>query len=162
MKPRRRARVVALQTLYETDVARHDPADALKNRLVDSPLDGEALEFAERLINGVVQQRETLDQLIPQVAPEWPLAQIAAVDRTILRLGIYEILFEPDVPLKVAINEAIELAKMFGSDSTPRFVNGALGALAEKRNEYAQQFHIERAPSAHSADAPVSSPPLKP
>ena len=145
MKPRRRARVIALQTLYETDVTQHELAATLQQRLAETPLAGEALDFAQRLVAGVAQQRAALDHLIPRIAPEWPLEQIAIVDRNILRLGIYEILFEPDVPLKVAINEAIELAKLFGSDSSPRFINGALGALAEKRHEHLQQSQSARA-----------------
>lgn len=86
--------------------------------------------FAHRLVNGVLEQRTRLDALIQQYAPEWPLEQMAIIDRNILRIAIYEFALTGDTPIKVAINEAIELAKDYGSESASRFVNGVLGALA--------------------------------
>jgi N utilization substance protein B len=93
--------------------------------------------FSSHLVEGVAGERETIDRLIEKCAPEWPLEQIASVDRSILRLGIYELLFGDydEVPPKVAINEAIELAKSFGSDSTPKFVNGVLGTIYREMGE---------------------------
>ncbi|MBI4497901.1 MAG: transcription antitermination factor NusB [Chloroflexi bacterium] len=127
---RRKARMVALQALYEIDCARHDPRQTLTRLLEESTLPPEGREFAEELVIGVVAHREAIDAVIRRTAPLWPLAQIAAIDRNILRLAIYEILFDNKVPLRAAINEAVELAKLFGSESSPRFVNGVLGTVS--------------------------------
>lgn len=127
---RRDARALALQVLYEVDCTRHPVETVLSERLAQNSLRPEAVALARRLIEGVLAYKPRLDVLIHRYAPEWPLEQIALVDRNILRMAIYEMALEESVPLKVAINEAIELAKIFGSDSTPRFVNGVLGTLA--------------------------------
>ncbi len=107
----------------------HDPAAVLGERLSDRELPPEGEAFARSLVLGALQHRGEIDALIARVAPEWPVEQIAGVDRAILRMAIYEIVFGEQTSPKVAINEAIELAKIFGSDSSRRFVNGALGAL---------------------------------
>jgi len=129
MKVRRRARAAVLQTLYELDFTDHDPMTALSARFEDRPLPETAQKFAQLLTKGVQTYRTYLDSVVGDLAPEWPIDQIAAVDRNVLRVAIYELLFEPDIPPKVAINEAVELAKMFGGESSPRFVNGVLGSL---------------------------------
>ena len=146
MKPRRRARCLTLEILYEHDVAEHEPLVILQRR-IDDPIaedipDAEpeayslsTQEFATALLNGVTRYNEQIDTLISRFAPEWPLEQIAVIDRNILRLAIYEILIDDNTPTKVAINEAVELAKLYGSDSAPRFVNGVLGTLTEKTDE---------------------------
>ena len=136
MKSRTRARSLALQVLYEVDISNHPPAQAFKERLEDTPLSDELAEFARQIIFGVLPLLEILDQIISEYAPEWPLDQIAAIDRNILRQACWEFA-SPDgeTPIKVAINEAVELAKLFGSDSAPRFVNGVLGSLAEHQQE---------------------------
>ena len=138
MKPRTRARSLALQVLYEVDIANHPPADIYKLRLEDNPLPDELSEFARRIIFGVIPLTNTLDQVIAKYAPEWPLDQIAAIDRNILRMALWEFAVYHDTPVKVAINEAVELAKQFGSDSAPRFINGVLGALADHQHEIQQ------------------------
>jgi N utilization substance protein B len=138
MKPRTRARSLALQVLYEVDIANHPPADIYKLRLEDTPLSDELSDFARQIIFGVIPMTNTLDQIIAKYAPEWPLDQIAAIDRNILRMALWEFAVYHDTPLKVAINEAVELAKQFGSDSAPRFINGVLGALAEHQHEIQQ------------------------
>jgi N utilization substance protein B len=138
MKPRTRARSLALQVLYEVDIAKHPPGDIYKLRLEDTPLSDELSEFARQIIFGVLPIKETLDKIIAEYAPEWPLDQIAAIDRNILRMALWEFAVYHDTPLKVAINEAVELAKQFGSDSAPRFVNGVLGALADHPHEIKQ------------------------
>ena len=89
-------------------------------------------DFARKLVLGVQTYRTYLDSIVGELAPEWPIEQIAAVDRNVLRIAIYELLFDPEIPPKVAINEAVELAKMFGSESSPRFVNGVLGTLVSR------------------------------
>jgi N utilization substance protein B len=138
MKPRTRARSLALQVLYEVDMANHPPADAFRSRLEESPLSDELSDFARQIIFGVLPRTTDLDQLIAKYAPEWPFDQVAAIDRNILRIALWEFAVFHETPIKVAINEAVELAKEFGSDSAPRFVNGVLGALADHQHEIQQ------------------------
>lgn len=138
MKSRTRARSVALQVLYEIDIANHQPAEILKERLVDTPLTDDLAEFARQIIFGVIPLTHELDLIIAKYAPEWPLDQVAPIDRNILRMASWEFAVFRETPVKVAINEAVELAKQFGSDSAPRFVNGVLGSLAEHQNEIHQ------------------------
>jgi len=140
MKPRTRARSLALQVLYEIDLANHPPADVLRSRLEESPISSELSEFARQIIFGILPITHSLDQLISKYAPEWPLDQIAAIDRNILRIALWEFAVFRETPIKVAINEAVELAKLYGSDSAPRFVNGVLGALAEHQHELQQSL----------------------
>jgi len=135
MKPRTKARSLALQVLYEVDIANHPPAEIFKLRLEETPLSDDLAEFARQIIFGVLPITNTLDHLIARYAPEWPLDQIAAIDRNILRMALWEFAVFGETPLKVAINEAVELAKLYGSDSAPRFINGVLGALADHQSE---------------------------
>ena len=138
MKPRTRARSLALQVLYEVDIANHPPADVFKSRLEEAPLTDDLAEFARQIIFGILPLTNNLDLLIARYAPEWPLDQIAAIDRNILRIALWEFAVLRETPIKVAINEAVELAKLYGSDSAPRFVNGVLGALADHQYEIQQ------------------------
>lgn len=133
MKMRRRARVVALQALFEIDVAGHDPEASLQGRLQEKPLPAREADFSRSLVLGVLEYQDRLDEIIHRVAPEWPVSQIAPVVRNTLRIAIYELLLGDGTPQKVAINEAVELAKMFGDDSSRRFVNGVLGTLMTER-----------------------------
>ncbi|MEN9563632.1 MAG: antitermination protein NusB [Chloroflexota bacterium] len=135
MKPRTRARSIALQVLYETDLSAHLPGDVLRMRLEETTLPLDLAEFARGIVFGVHPLREPLDRVIEKYAPEWPLDQIAAIDRNILRMACWEFAVSRDTPVKVAINEAVELAKLFGSDSTARFVNGVLGTLVDHEHE---------------------------
>jgi len=135
MKSRTKARSIALQALYEIDVAGHPIGVVLEERLNDGELDGELSEFARAIVVGVAPLFETLDRFIGVHAPEWPLDQVAVIDRNILRMALWEFAVFGETPIKVAINEAVELAKEFGSDSTPRFVNGVLGSLAARQTE---------------------------
>jgi len=130
VKVRRRSRILALQALYEIDTTHHPVGTVLDQRLAEDPLPDEGEAFARELITGVMQHQAELDELIQRYAPEWPVDQMAVVDRNVLRIAIYEFFISKMTPIKVAINEAVELAKLFGSDSAPRFVNGVLGALA--------------------------------
>ncbi len=127
---RRKARWLALQVLYEIDFAGHKAEEVLERHLSQQPLDEEHVRFARGLVEGVVQHRGKIDERIRSFAPAWPLNQMSPVDRNILRLAIFEILIDNTVPVKVAINEAVELAKAFGSDSSPKFVNGVLGSVS--------------------------------
>jgi N utilization substance protein B len=130
VRVRRRARVLTLQTLYEVDMANHVPGKVLQRHFQDNALPEEGQRFASHLVSGVVANQARLDELIGRFAPEWPLDQMAAIDRNILRMAIFEFMLDGQTPVKVAINEAVDLAKMFGSDSSARFVNGVLGSLA--------------------------------
>ncbi len=141
MKPRTRARALALQVLYEVDMTSHPPAEAFKARLEEDPLSPELSEFARQIIFGVLPLITVLDTSIAQYAPEWPFDQIAAIDRNILRMACWEFAVFHDTPLKVAINEAVELAKLYGSNSAPRFINGVLGSLANHQHELKQSLH---------------------
>lgn len=124
--------MLVLQALYEIDSVGHKPGKVIQSRLTDSELPEAAVEFALALFRGVIENQERLDSLIGRYAPDWPVDQIAIIDRNVLRIAICEILMGEDTPVKVAINEAVELAKQFGSDSSGRFVNGVLGTLVAK------------------------------
>jgi len=130
---RRKARIVALQTLYELDCTKHKAEEALAHLRAEETLPQEALSFSEKLVKGVLQNKSELDALIKRFAPAFPPEQMSVIDRNILRLAIFEILFNDKTPLKVAINEAVELAKEFGSDSSPRLINGVLGSITTER-----------------------------
>jgi transcription antitermination protein NusB len=132
MKTRRRARRATLEALYEFDIADHPPGEVLQRRISENPMEKAGVEFASRLMQGVVANQDGMDRLIERYAPEWPLDQMAVIDRNILRMAIYEFIISDETPVKVAINEAVELAKTYGSDSAPRFINGVLGTLAER------------------------------
>jgi N utilization substance protein B len=129
MKPRTRARGIALQALYEIDISGHSPGQVLEERLLDSPLEESLVNFTSQIVQGILPIVHELDTIIARHAPEWPLDQVAAIDRNILRIALWEIAVSNQTPIKVAINEAVELGKVFGSESTPRFVNGVLGSL---------------------------------
>lgn len=129
MKPRRLARRIALQALFEIDAVRHDPETTLGHRLEETKAAPEVETFARRLMWGVLNHQKEIDGYIRRHAPAWPLEEVAILDRNILRMAIFELLYEPDTPPRVAINEAVELAKRFGNESSRRFVNGVLGAV---------------------------------
>jgi len=122
--------MMALQALFEVDSVGHDAEAVLLRLVAETPLSTEAQSFMKELVAGVLQHQSRIDPLIRAYAPSFPLEQIALVDRNILRLAIYEILVNNKVPVKVAINEAVELAKTFGSESSTRFINGVLGAVS--------------------------------
>ena len=130
---RRRARIAALQALYELDCTKHKVEEALARLRAGETLAQEALSFSEELVKGVLQNKSELDALIKKFAPAFPPEQMSIIDRNILRLAIFEILFDDKTPFKVAINEAVELAKEFGSDSSPRLINGVLGSIITER-----------------------------
>jgi N utilization substance protein B len=145
MKARRKARTVALQALYELDCSSHEPGKVLAEREEESKLPEGQHEFARELVFGVLKDRTRLDRWIARFAPEWPVAQIAIVDRNILRIALWEFTVGRVSPVRVAINEAVELAKEYGSDSAPRFINGVLGSLADHAGELAEAVKHEPA-----------------
>ncbi len=129
-----------MQSLFEWDFqGKHDDRarEVLRRNMTEFAPGLEDTIFAEHLMEGTLRERSTIDKLIEKCAPEWPLEQVTVVDRNVLRLGIYELMFGnyDEVPPKVAINEAIELAKTFGSDASPRFVNGVLGTIYREMGE---------------------------
>lgn len=127
---RRKSRAVALQVLYEIDSVGHKPEDVIQHSLAQEILTEENVEFVKELVSGVLDNKKEIDSNIKKFAPTWPIAQISVIDRNILRLAIFELLFDNKTPIKVAINEAVELAKYFGSDSSPRFINGVLSSVS--------------------------------
>ncbi len=131
---RRKARTLALQALYEIDSVGRDPEMVIERSLSLAEMTGENSTFMRELVNGTVKNKEEIDKQIHQLAPAWPIEQIAMVDRNILRLAIFEILYDNKVPVKAAVNEAVELAKTFGSESSSKFINGVLGAVSAKAN----------------------------
>lgn len=140
MKARTKARGIALQVLYEYDLTGHPPLLSLNFRLEEDPLEEKLVEFTTKIVVSILPMITTLDDLIAEHAPEWPMDQLAVIDRNILRIALWEFAVEKCTPIKVAINEAIELSKMYGSDATPRFVNGVLGSLANRQNEIFQKL----------------------
>ncbi|MBX3046356.1 MAG: transcription antitermination factor NusB [Anaerolineales bacterium] len=138
MKPRTRARSLALQALYELDLTAHPQGIVFEARAADYGLEAELEDFARRVVLGVLPIRKELDAYIAQHAPEWPIDQISVIDRNLIRMATWEFAVSGETPVKVAINEAVELAKRYGSDSSPRFVNGVLGSLAERSDEIKQ------------------------
>lgn len=124
--------MAALQALYESDSVGHDPEQVLARLAEETALPAEGLNFAQELVKGVMQSKGRLDATLQKFAPAWPLEQIPIIDRNILRLAIFEILLDNKAPVKAAINEAVELAKAFGSDSSPKFINGVLGSVASQ------------------------------
>ena len=126
---RRQGRMIALQTLYEYDLGRHGLEGIVERHAAARHLPSRVVDFAQELVQGVLSHLPVIDGEIQKAAQEWPLQQMAKIDKNILRLAIYEILFNNSVPAKAAINEAVELAKTFGSDTSSRFVNGVLGTI---------------------------------
>ncbi|UIN48865.1 transcription antitermination factor NusB [Bacillus safensis] len=129
---RRTAREKALQTLFQIDVSNIDPKEAITHALDEQESD----PFFEELVFGVLEQKDKLDDMISQHLVNWKLDRIANVDRAILRLSVYEMVYQEDIPVSVSMNEAIELAKSFGDDKAPKFVNGVLSNI---KNDLKQQ-----------------------
>ncbi len=132
---RTRARGVALQVLYEVDMSNHPLNQIVKERFDSVDLSDEQRNFIEKIVIGVRKHFSKIDISLTKYAPEWPIDQIAVIDRNIVRIAIWEFAISGITPLRVAINESVELAKMFGSESSPRFVNGVLGSVAEHIDE---------------------------
>ena len=142
---RAHARTIALLVLYEVDCVGHSPESVLSRYLQeDSRLSDSGIDFVRRLVMGTLQSAPALDRLVASCAPEWPVDELAIVDRNILRIALWEFGVSGETPLKVAINEAVELAKRFGSDSAPRFVNGVLGTLAQREDEIRRELQTVR------------------
>jgi N utilization substance protein B len=129
MGRRRRGREAALRMLFEIDVGKTPPEAVVARQLAESELDPESLEFARRLVEGTLAERQRIDELLGGYAREWSLSRMANVDRNVLRLAAYEILYLPDIPASVSVDEAVELAKKYSTGESGKFVNGILGNL---------------------------------
>lgn len=146
MASRHLARSIAMQSLFEWDFYGKNPEvlarSVVRNREEFGPGLEEEYPFIDRLVKGTVEHVSVIDEIITKAAPEWPIEQITAIDRSVLRLGLYELLFgnHDEVPPKVAINEAIELAKSFGGESSGRFVNGVLGTVYREIGEPGKEY----------------------
>lgn len=127
---RHRARTRALQVLFEADVAPRELEDVLERYLSSAGAQEPFREYLRTLVEGVRDNREAIDAEIARAAPQFPVDQLAAVDRNVLRIALFELRFQDDVPVRAAINEAVEIAKRYGGDSSQRFVNGVLGNIA--------------------------------
>jgi N utilization substance protein B len=146
MKSRTKARGLAMQALYELDMTDHKVGDVISTSLATSNLSEELKDFSQRIISEIYPIRETLDEIIEEHAPEWPIDQVSSVDKNLIRIALWEFAIFGETPLKVAINESIELAKEYGSDSSPRFINGVLGSLASKKNEIKTTINMRISP----------------
>ena len=127
---RHKARMLALQALYEVDSVARQPEIVIERLLAEADLSQEISDFSRALVSGTVKNKDKIDRNIQKYAPAYPIEQLAIIDRNILRLAIFEILFDNKVPVKVAVNEAVELAKAFGSGSSAKFINGVLGSVS--------------------------------
>jgi N utilization substance protein B len=145
LQVRRQARIAALKALYEIDCVHHPVGIVLQQRIqeVHLPVEGEA--FIRTLVQGVLANQEQLDAWISKYAPEWPIDQMSIIDRNVLRIALFEFMVDGGTPPKVAINEAVELAKAFGSDSSQRFVNGVLGTLLSQHESLSRHKRKRRA-----------------
>jgi N utilization substance protein B len=158
-------RIVALQTLYEQDFRlecedKHYDLDTVLNRNIQRY--SEVLEdkpFIEQLVKGVTNRQDELDAVLQPVAPEWPLSQIARMDRIVLRMGLHELTFDTSIPPKVVINEAVELAKAFGGDNSSKFINGVLGTILRQREVTPQSLSTPlNPPKAKAKKTPTNQP----
>ena len=132
MASRRKARSIALQALYEIDTTTHGAEEVLARYAYDDSVGADTFDFITALVQGVMQHHHQLDTVIARHAPAFPVQQMAAIDRNILRMALFEMKYCSDTPVKVSINEAVELAKSFGSDASPRLINGVLGAVMDE------------------------------
>lgn len=135
MKSRTKARGIALQVLYEVDISTHKPGIVLAKRFENLKMDDSLKHFISNIVSGVVANKKIFDEFIADFAPDWPLDQVAIIDRNLLRMAFWEIAVYQKTPVKVVVNEVVELAKLYGADGSARFVNGVLGGLIENLEE---------------------------
>lgn len=142
---RHQGRMLALQVLYEVDLTGHDPQEAMARAFAEhDPLTADVMTHVEALVHGVLAHRADVDPIIAAAAPARALAEQAAIERNVLRLAAYELLYDPRIPPKVAINEAVELAKRFGGENSGRFINGVLRTILEERERPPAQPVLEQ------------------
>jgi N utilization substance protein B len=140
-RERRRVRRLAIEILYEIDCVSHPAEEVIERRLEANPnLSQDSIDFLNEIVIQTITVKDQLDQIIANYAPEWPVEELAILDRNILRIATWEMIFSQSTATKIAINEAVELAKRYGADNAPRFINGVLGGIATKESEIRQQF----------------------
>ncbi|MFN8377300.1 MAG: transcription antitermination factor NusB [Anaerolineae bacterium] len=127
------SRRIALQVLYESDTSHHNPAEVLARQLQERQPTADVADYTRQLVDGVTSNQAVIDPIIHEYAPEFPVAQIAVIDRNILRIAVFEMIIDHRQPVGVTIDEAVKLAKIFAADSAPGFINGVLGSLAKSR-----------------------------
>ncbi len=164
MSNRHTLRTVLMQSLYETEF--HPEltlADIAARHLRNERPSDEERAYVEEAVRGLTKHHEEIDGLIVKHAPEWPLEQIATIDRAVLRLGIYEVLYSDEIPPKVAINEAVEIAKAFGGENSGSFVNGVLGTVYRGSDKYDDKDDHDREKNQSEAAEPAGgqAPPTK-
>lgn len=137
------SRMVAMQTIYEWDFREDSDLEKIKSRNISEYQDDIDDHFVNFVVDGVASQQEELDSQIVSAAPEWPLEQISLIDKSILRIAIYELFYATNVPPKVAINEAVELSKQFGGENSSKFINGVLGTVYENNEERIKKNNLE-------------------
>ncbi len=142
MKSRTKARSIALQILYEVDISGHKPGEIIALRFENLKFDNSIKTFISKIVSGVIEYRGILDEFIADFAPDWPLNQVAIIDRNLLRIALWEIAVFQKTPIKVAINEAVELAKVYGAEGSPRFINGVLGGFIDNLDEIKLSMEI--------------------
>ena len=163
MGSRRKARESALQMLFAADIAETPSDEVVRSywaELGETELEQSARDFATRLASGTLAHLETLDERIRSRAEHWRISRMAIVDRNILRLAVYEFLYEP-TPRTVAINEALEIARRFSTYEATQFINGILDAIKRDLDEQMPQKHVEAEESEDSADDELSDPPAE-
>ncbi len=140
------SRTISMQTLYEWDMRRDSDIEAVTDRNIEEFQEDADADYIRKVVVGSIQHVDTIDAEIERVAPEWPIHQISPIDKAILRVAIFELLFSEDVPPKVAINEAVELSKMFGGENSSKFINGVLGTVYRSSSKYdpkEEQVNVE-------------------
>lgn len=142
MKSRTKARSIALQVLYEVDISGHQPGKVLADRFAWIKMDESLKQFISQIVVGVSEYKEPLDEFIEEFAPDWPLDQVAIIDRNLLRIALWEIAVYKKTPVKVVVNEAVELAKKYGAEGSPRFINGVLGGFIDNLKEIKLSLEI--------------------
>jgi len=128
-------RIVAMQTLYENDFREGSDLEEIKSRNIGEYSDKVDDGFIINLVDGVLKEKKAIDEIIQKSAPEWPIDQISIIDKNILRISIYELIFSKDIPSRVSINEAVELGKQFGGENSSKFINGVLGTVYEENEK---------------------------
>lgn len=142
MKSRTKARSIALQVLYEADISSHLPGEILARRFDWLRIEDSLRRFISQIVKGVVEYQTILDEFIGDFAPDWPLDQVAYIDRNLLRIALWEIAVYRKTPVKVVVNEAVELAKFYGAEGSARFVNGVLGECINNLREIKVSMEI--------------------
>lgn len=130
------SRTISMQTLYEWDMRRDSDIETVTDRNIEEFQEDADADYIRKVVTGSIRHVEEIDAHIERVAPEWPIHQISPIDKAILRVAIFELLHSEDVPPKVAINEAVELSKMFGGENSSKFINGVLGTVYRSSEKY--------------------------